>query len=361
MKVAYLLGSLNRGGAETLLLDVFRNADKANYDFIGIHRHSGEYKDDFYATDKKLYFLQPKRWRIVSYLLKLRKILKSESISVIHTQMAIDAIYARLATIGLPIRVVLTFHGFDMGANVLTKLRNRIAIRFADKICFVSECEKRDYEQKYPINNKGCVVYNGIDFAKIERYQISKTRSTKDDEIKLCCVGSFGSGRSQMVICKALGVLKNKGIELEFYFVGGKRIAEPKLYNECFDYCQNHNLTKIHFMGVRSDVYELENIMDGFVYSTVHDTFGIAVVEAMAVGLPVIVNDWEVMKEITKDGKWATLYKTENVEDCAHKIEDLLNNLEARKVEAKEISKQVREEYSIKKHIERLTEIYNSL
>lgn len=38
MKVAYLLGSLNRGGTETLLLDVFRSADKAPFSFVGIHR-----------------------------------------------------------------------------------------------------------------------------------------------------------------------------------------------------------------------------------------------------------------------------------------------------------------------------------
>jgi hypothetical protein len=35
MKIAYLLGSLNRGGMETLMLDVFKNADKADFDFIG--------------------------------------------------------------------------------------------------------------------------------------------------------------------------------------------------------------------------------------------------------------------------------------------------------------------------------------
>lgn len=358
MRVAYLLGSLNRGGAESLLLDVFRNAEKAKYDFIGIHRHGGEYKDDFYATGKKLYYIQPKRWKFVSYLLKLRKTLKSENIQIVHAQMAIDAIYAHLATIGLQIKVILTFHGFDIGANGLARLRNRIAIRVADRICFVSEYERQDYEQKYPIGKKGRVVYNGIDFDKIVQCTMHNAQCPENKVPQLCCVGSFGSGRSQIVICKALGVLKDRGVEPEFFFIGGKRKSEPNVYDECFNYCQEHNLTNVHFMGTRSDVYELEKTMDGFVYSTVHDTFGIAVVEAIVVGLPVIVNDWTVMKEITRNGQWATLFKTEDIEDCANKIEDLLNNLEARKVQAKEIAKQVREEYSIEKHIARLEQIY---
>ena len=50
MKVAYLLGSLSRGGTETLVLDVFKNSEKASYDFIGIHRKDEPLKDDFYAT-----------------------------------------------------------------------------------------------------------------------------------------------------------------------------------------------------------------------------------------------------------------------------------------------------------------------
>lgn len=361
MKVAYLLGSLNRGGAETLVLDVFKNADKAIFAIVGIHRLGGAYEPDFYATKQKLYHIQPKRLEFIRYLIQLRKTLQAENITIAHAQMAIDAIYAKLTTIGLPIKVVTTFHGFDIGAGGLTKLRNRLAIRCADKICFVSKYEQQYYEQRYPIGDKGVTVYNGIDFDKINRCAKNQAKEFDIKGPKLCCVGSFGSGRSQIVICKALGILKAKGIEPEFYFIGGKRKSEPNVYDACYDYCQQFHLEHVYFMGNRSDVYELEKSMDGFVYSTVHDTFGIAVVEAMAAGLPVIVNDWAVMKEITKDGQWATLFKTEDAEDCANKIEGLLNRLEERKAQAQGIAKEVRKEYSIEKHIERLNEIYNSI
>ena len=362
MKVAYLLGSLNRGGAETLILDVFRNADKANYGFIGIHRHGGDYERDFYATQRKLYHLQPKRWSFIHYLLNLRGILKREKITIVHAQMALDALYAKWATIGMPIKVMLTFHGFDIGADKLTKLRNRIAIRYSDKICFVSEYEKQDYEGKYPIGNKGCVIYNGIDFSKIVSSEGKKNSESKStNNTQLCCVGSFGAGRSQIVLCKALGILNERGVKPDFCFIGGKRISEPQIFDECYSYCQKHNLKHVHFMGNRSDVYDLEQEMDGFVYSTIHDTFGIAAVEAMAAGLPVIVNDWEVMKEISKNGQWVTLFKTNDAEDCAEKIEELLNDLEARKIQARKIAAEVRTEYSIEKHIERLAEIYNEV
>ena len=73
-------------------------------------------------------------------------------------------------------------------------------------------------------------------------------------------------------------------------------------------YCEDNNLDNVYFLGGRGDVPALLKVMDGFVYSSVHDTFGIAVVEAMAAGLPVVVNDYEVMKEVC--GNLVTYFKS---------------------------------------------------
>ena len=80
MKIAYLLGSLSRGGTETLLLDVFKSAEKAQYEFIGVHRKDGPYKDDFYATEPKFLQCSPKKGRFLSYFKRLRSIFKENGI-----------------------------------------------------------------------------------------------------------------------------------------------------------------------------------------------------------------------------------------------------------------------------------------
>ncbi len=74
MKIAYLLGSLNRGGTETLLLDVFRNAQRYSLDAIGVYRKTGLLEQDFIQSGvrmQKLTFCK----NVVSYLFRLRKLI----------------------------------------------------------------------------------------------------------------------------------------------------------------------------------------------------------------------------------------------------------------------------------------------
>jgi len=110
--------------------------------------------------------------------------------------------------------------------------------------------------------------------------------------------------------------------------------------------------------------------MDGFVYSTAHDTFGIAVIEAIAAGIPVVVNDWPVMTEVCNLGLPETnsairFFRTDDVEDCADKMTTLLSDIETNKkqtqADCKQASDTVKQKYSIQTHINNLYSIYQSL
>lgn len=114
-------------------------------------------------------------------------------------------------------------------------------------------------------------------------------------------------------------------------------------------------------MGARSDVPELLANWDAFMYSTDHDTFGIAVVEAIASGLPTFVNDWEVMREITDYGKLAHLYKTKNPEDLLRVFNDFLQNRDAYAHEALKNADLIRRRFSIQQHLQALSGVYGAL
>lgn len=369
MKVAYLIGSLNRGGAETLLLDIFRKCESTHFDMILIHRKGGLYENDFENEKPHCYRVAPRKWHFCAYLRQLRKTFIDEHVTIIHAFYWLEVIFAKLATIGLNIPIVITFHGYLGGeAGWFEGLRYRLAMQQAKKLCFVSNIQMQSYEKRYGaiVRKKGVVLYNGLNFEKFELPNGRSSELTKGRNIKLCMVGNFNSVRSQMVICKALQKLRVKSqalrVGFEFSFIGGRCKGEEHYYDECVAYCKEQDLNNVHFLGVREDIPVLLKSMDGFVYSSSNDTFGIAVIEAISSGLPIIVNDHPVMKEVCGETNEGIRYfQTGAAEDAAEKIAELLVDLAKSKSIAKENAVKVRDKYSIQRHIQKVNTIYQSL
>ena len=374
MKIAYLFGSLNRGGTETLLLDVFRNAEKYKLDAIGFYRKSGTLETDFLETGIKMYRI-PTGKNPIAYIFRLRNKLLANNIDIIHAQQPIDALYAKIASIGTTIKVVLTFHGYDFNEDKLSlKILKYIITNSRDNI-YVSEFQRKYYIDKYHLNpDFQHVVYNGISFDKLDDESIlqnasDQTRNKLRTKLKLSqstillgSVGNFVSGRDQLTLCRYLKLLNDHHIDFHFVFVGKKVDSVSQLYDNCYSFCkQNKLLDNITFLGSCNNVPEILHQLDTFLYATDHDTFGIAVVEALAVGIPVFVNDWGVMSEITVNGKYATLYKTKDETDLLQKFMLFLQYKPVYQEKANEASRFVRDKFSIEKHIDNLKRVYQQV
>ncbi|MGC3976993.1 MAG: glycosyltransferase family 4 protein [Paludibacteraceae bacterium] len=290
MKIAFLFGSLNCGGTETLLLDVCRNLSKDDFDAIGVYRKEGILETAFVESDIPFFKLTSRKNKIV-YLWKLRTLLNAQKVDIVHAQQPIDALYAKIACLFINKKIILTFHGFDFtSGNKLIKF----IIKRTDCNIFVSEYQKNYYISKYKLTQQAqSVVYNGIDFSKLNLSDVRDASKTLKNELHLNSkdtlllgmVGNFNDVRDQYTVCKFLKLLDEKGLDFRFVFVG-KRIGQiPERYDRCVDFCNENQLNhKVSFLGIRNDVPEILSELDVFIYSTEHDTFGIAVAEAMAAG-----------------------------------------------------------------------------
>lgn len=354
MKVAFFLGGLRHGGAESLVYDICRKRAEASFDLCVLYRKDDDFSDAFRATGAEI--IQVKRTgNMLGYMRALRKTVLDHHIDIVHAQTASNAMVSILALLFTRVKIVTTFHGFSF-SNAPGWYR-KLVYGGSQRIVCVSEYEKRHYERKWslPAGNKLRVVHNGIDFSKLDDPQPDLTQPVQVDDqvLNLIMVGSFIEGRAQPFVCRVLHRLDQQGIPFHFYFVGRRDDAEPWRFDDCVTYCRENGLAgKVSFLGNRSDVPWLLRQMDLFLYATDHDTFGIAVIEAIASGLPVIVNDWDVMKEITRDGEWATLFQTGNEEDCVSKILDWMEHRHQAPADA------VRRHFSIENHIQALHRIY---
>lgn len=368
MNILYLLGSLHRGGAETLVLNVLKSAQKTGLNFYCTYRYkNGAFEKDFYESGAKLCYLPYINIYIFSYLFKLRKFIFENKIKIVHAHQPIDAFYALLACIGLKVSVVQTLHGYDFETNGIAMLALKFSLKHVKMNFFVSETQMKYYAENYKYNSV-CqkVLYNGIDFKKFsisnDNFVFNGIRnelSLPDNKLLLVSVGNFTEVRDQLLLCKFINLLKIQFTDFHFVFVGSKQERFPKYYDECINYCTKNNLYDfVTFIQNRNDVPEILAESDVFVYATKYDTFGIAVVEAMAAGLPVIVNDWDVINEITDHGKYSILYKSGEENDLLQKFMLFLQNQKQFKQSSEYVSEYVRTKFAIENHIENLLKEY---
>lgn len=354
MKAAFFLGSLRHGGAESLVYDICRRRTAAPFDLCVLYRKDEDFSDAFRATGVEMIQVM-RTGGMLKYLRSLRKAILDHHIDIVHAQTASNAMVSIFALLFTRVKLVTTFHGFSF-SNAPWWYR-KLVYGGSKRIVCVSEYEKRHYGRKWglPADNKLRVVHNGIDFSKLDDPKPDPAHPVPVDRnvLNLIMVGSFIEGRAQPFVCQALHRLDQQGVPFHMYFAGRRDDAEPWRYDDCVSYCRNNGLEdKVTFLGNRSDIPWLLRQMNLFLYATDHDTFGIAVIEAIASGLPVLVNDWDVMKEVTRDGEWAILYRTGDEEDCVSKIRTWMERRPEAPAEA------VRSHYSIENHIQALNRIY---
>lgn len=367
MKVAFFFGALNRGGAESLVCDICKQKDIAPFDMACLYRKEGELSDAFKSTGVDRMKIELRGNNIIQFLFSFRRIVLANHFDVVHAQTGFNALICLVSLAFTSVKLVTTFHGFSFATAPWWQ--RKLVYRHSSKIVCVSEYEKEYYERAWglPSKNKLCVVYNGIDFARLDtpfpdlQNPIQVDRNT----LNMIMVGSFRSGRSQSFVCEVAESMNQKGIPFNLFFVGRRDNVEYQRFDQCFNFCTEHNLSdKVHFLGSRSDVPFLLKQMDLFIYASEHDSFGIAVLEAIASSLPVLVNDWAVMKEISGDGRLACLYETGNIEDCTSKVLEFQQRRIDHQEEINRINqnnaKVVREQFSIEKHVNNLLGVYLS-
>jgi glycosyltransferase involved in cell wall biosynthesis len=363
INVAHMFGSLNRGGTETLMLDALNSKDPEIF-IIVIHRKGGDLLNSYISTDIPIFHLYIKSKLDILYFFKLRKVLKVHNVNIVHAHQVIDAFYALIACLGTKIKVIVTHHGFinyqnTTGILFLKTILNRVTLNI-----FVSKVQYDEYKNKLSIKDttKLKVIHNGIDLNKfniLSGLSIREEFGISGNNLLIGSVGNFNSVRDQMTICKFLNLLNNERVAFNFIFVGAKSNDYPEFMNDCIAFCNKKGINdKVFFLGSRSDVPQILSQLDAFIYSTNKDTFGIAAIEPIIAGIPTLVNDTQVMAEITDNGKYAVLYKTKNEFDLLDKFNLFLQNSELSKANAKINAIWAQNKYSILKFNAELKKTY---
>ncbi|MGH3321424.1 MAG: MSMEG_0565 family glycosyltransferase [Streptosporangiaceae bacterium] len=233
---------------------------------------------------------------------------EADGYGVLHTQDCIAARAAsRIRDRGWPLTVVRTVHHVDDFTSQVLVDCQRQAILEPDVILAVSEHWRTLLDQKYGVNSG--VVHNGVDvsrFRSVDQALTARLRRAAGaaDRPLLLSVGGIEPRKGSDTLVHALSELKRTRLPSPVLAVlGGQSFQDHRAYRDrVLDKLPGLGLELGHDLVLLGTVPNDEvpgwyAAADALAFPSVKEGFGLAVLEAMSAGLPVVTSDLPVFRE----------------------------------------------------------------
>jgi len=258
-----------------------------------------------------------------NYLKNLRGLagfVRAHDIEIVHAHAARDyhlaALGVRLAGRG---RLVLTRHALFPLRRI-----NKPLLSGASRVIAVSEAVAESLRRNGVVeSSKITVVHNGIDVDRFDRP--GGVRS--DSPVLVGTVGHLAPIKGQDVFVRAAAIISARRPDVHFVIIGEDKSPQMEYRKSLESLVAELELKGIVTMpGWRDDMAEVLSSLTLFVSAARSEPFGLAIVEAMAAGLPVVAASSEGAREIIEDGHSGKLVPVGDPEALAQAITDLLDN-----------------------------------
>lgn len=263
---------------------------------------------------------------------QVRHLLKERNYSIIHSHSPIGGLLSRLAARDMRkegTKVIYTAHGFHFyhGAPIKNWLIfypiEKVASRWTDVLVTITH---EDYKLAQDKMNAKEVVYVpgvGIDTMSFSPPEDRKTLrekkreelSIKSDMLMLLSVGELNKNKNHEVIIRAIAAIGNKNVH---YCIAGR--GELKEYLE--ELATGLGIKEqVHLLGFRTDVRDLFKAADIFVHPSFREGLSVAVMEAMASGLPVVCSRIRGNTDLIDQDKGGYLFSASSVDGAIEALQ----------------------------------------
>lgn len=267
----------------------------------------------------------------------LRKIIEKEQFDLIYCHTPVGAMLARLAGITARkkgTKVIYMAHGFHFynGAPLLNWMLyypvEKFLSRFTDGLITINQ---EDYRraQKFHAGKTVLIPGVGIDLDKFQkkeptRQEIRNKLGIPEGKIILMSVGELTKRKNHMVVVEALAWLKEYDI---LYVICGDGPLKARLRAKAEELGVRERLK---LLGFRKDIAELHKAADIFVFPSLQEGLPVAVMEAMASGLPIVASKIRGNEDLISNNQGGYLINPKDSEQIAKAIEKMIQNPEKR-------------------------------
>lgn len=295
--------------------------DNRRLDNTGIIRH----QVDFVRSPFRLL-------KHIRAYMQLMKIIRTYKFKLVHCHTPVGGAVGRLAAKAAKVDyIIYTAHGFHFynGASFLRWALfypvERLLARITDVLITINQ---EDYKRaiKFHLRNGGNAIYIpgiGINTNKENNHTINKEKKLRelgvpDKAVILTSVGELSARKNHTTVIKAIAQLKEKNV---FYLICGSGNKEEELRKMI----NILNLeTQILLLGYRKDISEILSITDIFIFPSKQEGLPVAMMEAMAAGLPIICSRIRGNTDLIQEGTGGYLVDADSADGYADAIKNIL-------------------------------------
>jgi glycosyltransferase involved in cell wall biosynthesis len=337
MKILYISHSNGIGGAEQCLLTLIKGLDQKRFTPVVIVPAEGSLKDQLETMNIQT-FVVPMGWWVafVQGVVRMHfkdileesrdvvEIIEREQIDLVHTNTSVvaqGAIAAKMT--GRP-------HVWHLHEILKDHPRLKpifplfLAYKFigclSDAVVTVSEVLKREISG--PVDPaKIKVVFNGVDPVeeRSSRKSFREELGFEKDDLVICTIGPIILEKGYPTFVEAAGSVLKTRKNTKFVSVGD--VWDFELLAMLRKSIQRHALEgAVRFLGYRNDIWRILKEIDIYVVSSKTESFGLSIVEAMAMGKPVIATRCGGPEEVVVEGETGFLVPVDDPDAMAKAI-----------------------------------------
>lgn len=248
-------------------------------------------------------------------ILRLASLIRRQRIDVVHTHLSTASLLGAIAARLAHVPSVAHIHG----------LNTATCFRYSDSVIAVSEAVKHHVRVQGLDESRVRVIHNGVDLRRFRPTPLSDARASLGWEPSVPVFGVFGRlspEKGQHVALASMLILLREHPRARLLVVGdGHDLEELRLSAAALGIGDS-----VEFRGFTGDVRPLMSACDAIVAPSLKEGFGLAAVEAMALGRPVVASNVGGLPEIVTPGETGILVVPNDPNALAQALGNLIAN-----------------------------------
>jgi glycosyltransferase involved in cell wall biosynthesis len=299
---------------------------------------------------------------------QLWKLLRTERFDIVHSHSSKAGLLARPAARMTGAATVYTAHAFAFQRRAAKPVRlalllvERLLSRITDRLVAVSEGEcEVVVRNKVAAAEKVEIIVNGLDFSEF-RGQVDRKAKAKelgiDNHYRVVgMVARIVAQKGFQYFLRAAEIVLNRFPDTIFVLVG-----DGERRNEAEALVKSLNISgRVVMTGNREDIPAIYSVFDVFVLPSLWEGLPYAVLEAMAMGKPVIATRIPGIEELIDDGQTGCLVPPGDAASLSEAILMLLGDTERANQMGRAAQRAVREKYRLETQIRKLENLYRDI